>query len=149
MEQEHRVLHSGLKSWAFGAGPTTRWLKFRVALLWWPRFASLDPGCDYCTHQPCCGGIPHTRQRKTGADASSGQSSSAKRGGLAADVNSGLIFLHKNKPRNVLMFLSSGGKIYPTLLLFLTKGRYPFVLECQTSLSCRLLRLEVEITEIM
>ena len=27
----------------------------------------------YTTHQPCCGGIPHTKQRKTGTDVSSEQ----------------------------------------------------------------------------
>ena len=38
------------------------------AVLGHPRFADLDPGRTYSTHQPCCGGIPHTKWGKIGTD---------------------------------------------------------------------------------
>ena len=46
--------------------------------------------------KPCCGGHPTYKVEEDGRLAQL-QSSSAKRGGLAADVSSGLIFLKKKK----------------------------------------------------
>ena len=61
-----------------------------------PGFAGLDVGCrpTHCLSSHAVAGIPHTKERKMGMDVSSSQFSSAKRGGLAADVSSGLIFIY-------------------------------------------------------
>ena len=55
------------------------------------------PGIDLCTvHQPMLWQAFHIESRGRWARMlTQGQSSSAKRGGLAADVSSGLIFLKK------------------------------------------------------
>ena len=45
-------------------------------------------------------GIPCIKGRKMSMDVAQGQSSSAKREGLAADVSSGLIFLKTKRPRS-------------------------------------------------
>ena len=80
------------------AGPVAQRLSAHIPLQWsrvhrfrswvqaWHRFAS---------HAVV--GIPHITWRKMGTDVAQGQSSSEKREGLVADVNSGLIFLKKIK----------------------------------------------------
>ena len=56
--------------------------------------------------KPCCGRHPTYKvEEEMGTD--QGQSSSAKRGGLAADVSSGIIFLKKKKNTSVLSPLES------------------------------------------
>ena len=47
--------------------------------------------------KPCCGRRPTYKGEEDGQMLAQGQSSSAKRGGLAADVSSGLIFLKRKK----------------------------------------------------
>ena len=47
--------------------------------------------------KPCCGRHPTYKVEEWAWMLAQGQSSSAKRGGLAADVSSGLIFLKKRK----------------------------------------------------
>ena len=55
-----------------GAGPVATWLKFCLLcfLVQVQRFKSQIR--TYSTHQPCFGGIPHTKWRKAGTDVSSG-----------------------------------------------------------------------------
>ena len=64
-----------------------------------PGFASLDPGCRHgTTCQAKLWQVSHIYSRGRRARMlAQGQSSSAKRGELAADVSSGLIFLKKKK----------------------------------------------------
>ena len=58
---------------SLGGWPHGQVVKVQCALLWWPRFTGLDPGCRPTPLiKPCCGDIPHTKQRKTGTDVSSG-----------------------------------------------------------------------------
>ena len=51
----------------------------------------------HCLSRHAVAGVPYIKYRKMGTDVSSGQSSSEKRGGLAADVSSGLIFLERKR----------------------------------------------------
>ena len=70
-------------------------VKFARSASQWPRvhwFGSLVRTW-HCLAQHAVVGVPQRKQRKMGTDVS--QSSSAKRGGLAEDVSSGLILLKK------------------------------------------------------
>ena len=83
-----------LKNSQIGAGPGPRgWSS--------PPAAPVAPVCGFgslSTHQPHCGGIPHTKWRRTGTDVSSGPICfKQKRGRLVTDVSSGWIFLIKKK----------------------------------------------------
>ena len=85
----------------------------------------------YSTHQPRCGGIAHTKQRKTSTDVSSGtlflkqeeedwqrmlaqgdfsSSKNTKRGRLATDVSSRQLFACKKTHTNLLSYSSGSQK---------------------------------------
>ena len=81
------------------AGPVAQWLSVNILL--WRRgvrqFRS-QVRTWHCLASHAVAGIPHIKWRKMGTMLAQGQSSSAKRGGLA-DVSSGLIFLRGKKRR--------------------------------------------------
>ena len=54
------------------AGSGAKWLKVPVLCFGGPVCTFGSQARTYSTHQPCCGGIPHTKWRKIGADISSG-----------------------------------------------------------------------------
>ena len=80
-----------------GASPVAEQLSSHV-LLWWPGVHQF--GSQVQTYpslvKPCCGRCPTYRGRWAWMLAQ-GQSSSAKAGGWAGDVSSGLIFLKKRR----------------------------------------------------
>ena len=82
-----------------GTGPVLQWLSLHV-LLWRPgvhQFASWVQTW-HCLASHAVVGVPHIKSRGRWAwMLAHGQSSSAKRGGLATDVSSELIFLKKKK----------------------------------------------------
>ena len=84
-----------------GAGPVAQWLSSHVPLQWpgvhW--FGSRVPTW-HCLASYAVAGVPHIKQGRWAWMLARGQSSSAKRGGLVADVSSGLIFLKKIKDRD-------------------------------------------------
>ena len=55
-----------------GGQPHGQVVKVLCTLLWVQVCGFGSQVQTYSTHQPCCGGIPHTKQRKTGTDVSSG-----------------------------------------------------------------------------
>ena len=57
----------------------------------------------YATYQPCCGSNPHTKQRKTGADVSSGR----------------VFFSKKTKQNKIGLFFPSITKHFNSLCMFL------------------------------
>ena len=73
------------------------------ALLRWPRFTGSDAGHGPTPLiKPCCGGIPHTKQRKICTDVTSGTIFlKPKRGRLATGVRSRPIFLTKKQQQNL------------------------------------------------
>ena len=73
-----------------------QWLSAHI-LLQWPgvcRFGSWV-WTWHCLASRVVVGIPHIKRRKIGMNVSSGPVFLSKRGGLVADVSSGLIFLKK------------------------------------------------------
>ena len=92
-------LNAPIKRHRVGAGPVAEWLS-SCALLQWPGVHGFGSWMWTCTLliKLHCGGIPQTKQRKSGMDVSSGDNlPQAKRGGLATDVSSGPIFLTKKR----------------------------------------------------
>ena len=82
------------------AGPVAQRLSADFPL-WRPGFAGSDPGCRHGTAwQAVLWLASHIESRGSWAwMLAQSQSSSAKRGGLATDVSSGLIFLKKKKKK--------------------------------------------------
>ena len=80
-----------------GAGPVEQWLSLHA--LGSPGFPSSNPGCRHGTAwHTILWKASHIESRgKWAWKLAQRQSSSAKRGGLAGDVSSGLIFLKKKK----------------------------------------------------
>ena len=69
--------------------------------------------------KPCCGSIPHIKSRGRRARMLvQGQFSSAKRGGLAGDVSSGLNFLKKIKKKTTWEHSKSTGCLSLSLTVF-------------------------------
>ena len=68
-------------------------------------FEGLGSGCGpiHCLASRAVAGVPHIKKNRGRWEwmLAQGQSSSAKRGGLAVDVSSGLIFLRKKKKKEV------------------------------------------------
>ena len=62
-----------VKNVDWGAGPMVYWLSSvcSISAAW--VHGSRSQMQTYTTHQPCCGGVPHTKQRRIGTDVSSGR----------------------------------------------------------------------------
>ena len=89
----------GQKYWVSWGRPSGTVVNFTHSALAEPGFAGSDPGCEHMHRlaSHAVAGIPYKNRGRWARMLAQGQPSSAKRGGLAADVSSGLIFLKINK----------------------------------------------------
>ena len=66
-------MEKSIKTETQGAGPVAWWLSWHTPL-WRPGVCRFRSQAQTYTPliKPCCAGVPHTKQRKIGADVSSG-----------------------------------------------------------------------------